>query len=114
MVCVCGLSSGSTSGWPRVTDFVKPAERNRRNSAMRASLLRLGRRTGLVAAHVVGGLGVGALASHCDAPRDLNDCYDIGRTLGEGAFATVKLATSRATGESFALKLISKAQTRET
>ena len=84
---------------------------------MRAAFFRLGRRS------VVGGLSAGTLAlsagtlalgSECfDAPRELNDCYDIGRTLGTGAFATVKLATSRLSGESFALKLISKAQTRE-
>uniref|UniRef100_A0A7S4QZR4 Protein kinase domain-containing protein n=1 Tax=Alexandrium monilatum TaxID=311494 RepID=A0A7S4QZR4_9DINO len=37
--------------------------------------------------------------------------YDLGATLGRGAFATVRLATRRETGEAFALKLVSKART---
>ena len=37
--------------------------------------------------------------------------YSIGKTLGEGAFAVVKLCTSLATGEKYALKLVDKAKT---
>ena len=34
--------------------------------------------------------------------------YKIGNTLGSGAFATVKLATCRSTGETFAMKIVEK------
>ena len=34
--------------------------------------------------------------------------YQLGRTLGEGSFATVKFARNRETGEAFAIKIIDK------
>ena len=37
--------------------------------------------------------------------------YELGRTLGKGAFAVVRLATDRATGGQFACKLVDKANT---
>ena len=38
--------------------------------------------------------------------------YKVGQTLGQGAFAIVKLVTSKLTGEEFALKLIDKRWTK--
>ena len=37
--------------------------------------------------------------------------YSIGKTLGEGAFAVVKLGTRTDTGEEFAVKLVQKGRT---
>ena len=39
--------------------------------------------------------------------------YRIGNTLGSGAFATVKLATRRSTGEMFAMKIVEKKKFRD-
>ena len=40
--------------------------------------------------------------------RNIKETYKIGTTLGKGAFGTVKKATNRATGEAFAVKVLSK------
>ena len=49
----------------------------------------------------------------CDGAGGSLDKYSIGKTLGEGGFAVVKLAKLKATGEAFALKLVDKARTAE-
>lgn len=48
-------------------------------------------------------------ASVISSPR--GTLYELGRVLGEGAFAVVKLATRRDTGDAYACKLVSKVQT---
>ena len=69
-------------------------------------------------------LGVGASAiaywQHCrttttclSASDEIQSAYAIGRTLGEGYYATVKLAKSYATGISYALKLVDKKKTAD-
>ena len=40
--------------------------------------------------------------------RNIKETYKIESTLGKGSFATVKLAKFRATGERFAVKVLSK------
>jgi serine/threonine protein kinase len=40
--------------------------------------------------------------------RNIKETYKIEATLGKGSFATVKKAKNRATGERFAVKVLSK------
>ena len=40
--------------------------------------------------------------------RNIKDTYKIEQTLGKGSFATVKRCKFRATGERFAVKVLSK------
>lgn len=40
--------------------------------------------------------------------KQLTDCFTLGRELGRGAFAVVKLATHKVTGEEFAVKVIER------
>jgi serine/threonine protein kinase len=40
--------------------------------------------------------------------RNIKETYKIEATLGKGSFATVKKAKNRATGERFAVKVVSK------
>ena len=43
-----------------------------------------------------------------DSGRNIKDLYKIEATIGKGSFATVKKAKNRATGERFAVKVLSK------
>ena len=79
-----------------------------------SSTARLLRRLGLR------GLGVcatGAAAAYayaaCEPGKVGGEKYKIGKTLGEGGFATVKLATNVSTGQTHAAKFVHKAGTSE-
>ena len=45
--------------------------------------------------------------------RNIKETYKIEATLGKGSFATVKKAKNRATGERFAVKVVSKKKMKE-
>lgn len=45
--------------------------------------------------------------------RNIKETYKIEATLGKGSFATVKKAKNRATGERFAVKVVSKKKMTE-
>jgi len=45
--------------------------------------------------------------------RNIKETYKIEATLGKGSFATVKKAKHRATGERFAVKVLSKKKMSE-
>ena len=75
--------------------------------------LRLAARRALTAGAGAAGLFTAFELSHSDGAGGSLDKYSIGRTLGEGGFAVVKLAKLKATGEAFALKLVDKARTAE-
>mmetsp|Transcript_37179 Transcript_37179/g.79315 ORF Transcript_37179/g.79315 Transcript_37179/m.79315 type:complete len:685 (+) Transcript_37179:155-2209(+) len=59
----------------------------------------------------VGSVGEGGKAVNKWSARaaNINDDYEIGKKLGEGAFAEVKKATHRSTGEVYAIKIITRA-----
>ena len=48
-----------------------------------------------------------------DHYRNIKETYKIEATLGKGSFATVKKAKNRATGERFAVKVLSKKKMSE-
>ena len=48
------------------------------------------------------------MESSTDHYRNIKETYKIEATLGKGSFATVKKAKNRATGERFAVKVVSK------
>lgn len=45
--------------------------------------------------------------------RKLTTYYDIGKKLGKGSYAVVQLASLKRTGETFAVKIISKEKSKE-
>ena len=45
--------------------------------------------------------------------RNIKDTYKIERTIGKGSFATVRKCKNRATGEYFAVKILSKRKMAE-
>ena len=77
-----------------------------------AALRLAGRRAFAAGAGAAGLLTIHKLTDSDGAGGSL-DKYSIGKTLGEGGFAVVKLAKLKATGEAFALKLVDKARTAE-
>ena len=48
------------------------------------------------------------MEANTDHYRNIKETYKIEATLGKGSFATVKRAKNRATGERFAVKVLSK------
>lgn len=48
------------------------------------------------------------MEGNTDHYRNIKETYKIEATLGKGSFATVKRAKNRATGERFAVKVLSK------
>lgn len=48
-----------------------------------------------------------------ESSKNIKDVYKIEATIGKGSFATVKKAKNRATGERFAVKVLSKKKMTE-
>lgn len=44
------------------------------------------------------------------SPEKVNEDFTFGRKLGEGAYAVVRLATKKATGQTFAAKIYDKSK----
>jgi calcium/calmodulin-dependent protein kinase I len=58
--------------------------------------------------------GAQDLSASLDWPDHFREAYKIGRTYGHGAFGTIRLARHRLTGESVAIKVLSKSRPQQT